>query len=202
MKWAKGDQKLSKFMKLWTFINCLKWINYSYKQINCRMEWLWAHKTHLDDLVSIFPWKTPPLILQQLLLSHWSDKGQYAIVFNWNSLLSYQLIVIAEIYSLNQKKGLQQVKINHVLYCILCVWSYWRKKLTCLFWYMTHWMFVKKVFCTFIMCLVKTSTFHLRHLLKVDFDVCFLTFLFVVLLVFAFCNLPLNNLADLWASWL
>ena len=44
------------------------------------------------------------------------------------------------------------------------------------------------------MCLVKTSTFHLRHLLKVDFDVCFLTFLFVVLLVFPFCNLPLNNL--------
>ena len=55
---------------------------------------------------------------------------------------------------------------------------------------MTHWLFVKKVFCTFIMCLVKTSTFHLRHLLKVDFDVCFLTFLFVVLLVFPFCNLP------------
>ena len=24
MKWAKSDQKLSKFMKLWTFINSLK----------------------------------------------------------------------------------------------------------------------------------------------------------------------------------
>ena len=63
------------------------------------MKWLWAHKTQLDVLVSIFPWKT--LILQQLLLSHWSHKGQYAIVFNWDSLLSYHLI--AEIYSLNQK---------------------------------------------------------------------------------------------------
>ena len=30
--------------------------------------------------------------------------------------------------------------------------------------------------CTFVMCLVKTSTFHLRHILKVDFDFCFLTF--------------------------
>ena len=53
---------------------------------------------------------------------------------------------------------------------------------------------MKKVFCTFIMCLVKTSTFHLRYFIKVDFDVCFLTFLFIVLLVFPFCNLPLNNL--------
>ena len=35
--------------------------------------------------------------------------------------------------------------------------------------------------CTFVMCLVKTRTFHLRHILKVDFDFCFLTFLFVVL---------------------
>ena len=40
--------------------------------------------------------------------------------------------------------------------------------------------------CTFVICLVKTSTFHLRHLLKVDFDVCFLTFLFVVLSLFLF----------------
>ena len=30
-------------------------------------------------------------------------------------------------------------------------------------------------FFVLIMCLVKISTFHLRHLLKVDFDVCFLT---------------------------
>ena len=49
-------------------------------------------------------------------------------------------------------------------------------------------------FFVLIMCLVKISTFHLRHLLKVDFDVCLLTFLFVVLLVFPFCNLPFNNL--------
>ena len=42
--------------------------------------------------------------------------------------------------------------------------------------------------CTFVMCLVKTSTFHLRHLLKVDFDVCFLTFHFVVLSLFPFAT--------------
>ena len=42
--------------------------------------------------------------------------------------------------------------------------------------------------CTFVMCLVKTSTFHLRHILKVDFDFCFLTFLFVVLSLFLFAT--------------
>ena len=42
--------------------------------------------------------------------------------------------------------------------------------------------------CTFVMSLVKTSTFHLRHILKVDFDFCFLTFLFVVLSLFLFAT--------------
>ena len=191
MKWAKSDQKLSKFMKLWTFINCLKWINYSYKQINCRMEWLWAHETQLDDLVSIFPWK--PLILQQLLLSHWSDKGQYAIVFNWNSLLSYQLILIAEIYSLNQKKGLQQVKINHVLYCILCVWSYWRKKLTCLFWYMTHWMFVKKVFLYFYNVLGENQYFPFEAPPKSGFWCLFFNFSFCCIVGLSFLQLAIKQ---------
>ena len=54
----------------------------------------------LDVLISIL---LKPLILPQLLLLHWSHKGQYAIVCNWNSLLSYQLTLIAEIYSLKSE---------------------------------------------------------------------------------------------------
>ena len=158
------------------------------------MEWLWAHA-----------WETVGCSGQHFSLKNPSSCNNcccHTEVTKGNMRYSLQLkqLVVTSVNPdcrnifFESKERPAQVKINHVLYCILCVWSYWRKKLTCLFWYMTHWMFVKKVFCTFIMCLVKTSTFHLRHLLKVDFDVCFLTFLFVVLLVFPFCNLPLNNL--------
>ena len=127
-----------------------------------------------------------PLILPQLLLPHWSHKGQYAIVCNWNSLLSYQLTLIAEIHSLKsesiERPATGENKLCPILH-LLCMELLEKKTdmpLTLIYGTLHV--------CTFVMCLVKTSTVHLRHLLKVDFDVCFLTFLFVVLSLFLFAT--------------
>ena len=52
------------------------------------MEWLWAHETQLDVLVSIFPWKTPHLATTATVTLKW----QRAIC---DSLQLIQLVVIS-----------------------------------------------------------------------------------------------------------
>ena len=193
MKWAKSDQKLSKFMKLWTFINCLKWINYSYKQINCRMEWFWAHETQLDVLVGIFPWKTPHLATTATVTLKW----QRAIC---DSLQLKQLVVISVnpdcrniFFEFKERPATGENKPCPILHASFVYGAYWRKKLTCVFWYMTHWMFVKKVFLYFYNVLGENQYFPFETPPKSGFWCSFFNFSFYCIVGLSFLQLAIKQ---------